>query len=91
MQAKQKIKSDQEYVYRPINPQLYPEFADDGQFQYFRFWCTINRIVYEKYCNGIRVSFIVMPERKDIFNFDPLVIYVESQRGPDLCRPQLRE
>lgn len=91
MKVKQKIKSDDEYVYRPINPQLYPEFADDGQYQYFRFWCTSNRIVYEKYFNGIRVSYCVLPERVDIFQFDPLVTYVEQQRGPNLCQPVLRQ
>lgn len=91
MKAKQKNKSDQEFVYRPINPAMYPEFVSDGQFQYFRFWCTVNRITYEKFHGEVRLGFVVMPEQKHIFNFDSLVAYVESQTGPAVCKSVLRE
>lgn len=91
MKAKTRVKKDlsKVWVYRPIVEDDYPEFVETENYTYNRLWITLNRVIYEKYRNGIRVSFHILPEQKDIFNFNAMVEYVEAATGPPLSKPEL--
>lgn len=74
----------------PIDPDQYPEVLEDGEYIYYRFWCTKHFITYEKYKNSVRVMFLVLPSEKEIFTFNSLVNYVEGTKGTEvLCYPKL--
>lgn len=88
---KPKSKDDPVYLFRPIEPEEYPEFVESELFTYYRFWCLPSCIVYEKYRGQIRLSYYILPDQKEIFSFDKMVEYAENHHGPKLCHPQLQQ
>jgi hypothetical protein len=75
-------------VYKPIDESTYPVELVDGDNVYWRIWCRPETIVYEKYKNGVRLTYLVLPEEKEIFNLNSLITYVENKKttGQVLCR-----
>jgi hypothetical protein len=77
--------------YDPIDGQAYPERVEAEGVEFFLLYCRPNFIVYEKYKNGVKLGYYVLPSEKDIFNFQTMLNYVETLKGKTLCKPRLQQ
>lgn len=77
MRAKEK-SGEQPVRYVPIDEELYPEVGEDGEVRFYRFWCRPLWVVYEKYRNGVKLGYLILPQGKEIFLFDRMVAYAEG-------------
>jgi len=76
--------------YVPVDVSLYPEEIQVEGYHYYRFYCRPLYVVYEKYKNGVHLGYYVLPDQKEIFNFNSMVDHVEKKTtGQTLCQPQL--
>lgn len=81
-------KSDNDdWRIRPLDEEEYPWHIETDNFIYDRFYCTLTRIVYIKYKGDVRVSYYILPEQKDIYDFYQMIKYVDSKKdGETLCK-----
>jgi len=90
MKVKAKSNRELDYVYRPIVSDDYPEEVVTDNFTYYRIYCTLYAILYEKYRGEVRVSYHILPQEKDIYSLDEALKYADSQKGEQVCRVVLR-
>ena len=86
MKAKTSQSKSVDVRWKPIDEKTYPVGLTDGDYFYWRVWCSKFFIVYEKYLNGVKLGHLILPEEKELFNFKSVETYVEKiNSGEVMC------
>jgi hypothetical protein len=84
LKAKTGSNKGVEVRWSPIDEETYPVQLIDGQYFYWRFYCGKFFIVYEKYKNNVKLGYLVLPQEKELFQFQSMINYVEGVKSGEI-------